>query len=202
MIIFDVGANNGDSCIDYCKDANNVVYAFEPTPHLIDHALKPKASVYKNFIIIPKAIGKECKNVTFNLAGHHNWGCSSIYSFNNNLHETWPGRDDFYFNDKIEVEMITMKVFLEQHPEITNIDFFHCDTQGNDIEVLEGFEEHISKIEKGQIEVSGKNPLYVGSRNTLENAKKFLEDNNFEIYQLCNDDPLGNEINVRFQRKS
>jgi FkbM family methyltransferase len=202
MIIFDVGANNGDSCVKYCEDPNNTVYAFEPTPYLIKNALQPKADYFKNFIIVPKAIGKACQNVVFNLAGHHNWGCSSIYSFNTNLQETWPGREDFYFNDKIEVEMITMKLFLEQNPEIQNIDFFHCDTQGNDIEVLEGFENHISKVKTGQIEVSGKNPLYVSSRNTLENAKQFLEANNFEIYELCNDDPLGNEINVRFRRKN
>jgi FkbM family methyltransferase len=202
MIIFDVGANNGESCIHFCKDKNNTVYAFEPTPHLINQALQPKANSFENFKIIPKAVGDECKKVTFNIAGHHNWGCSSLYSFNENLSETWPGRDDFYFNDKIEVEMITMESFLKENLDILNIDFFHCDTQGNDVAVLEGFGSYITKIEKGQIEVSGKNPLYAGSKNTLENARKILEKHNFEIYELSNDDPAGNEINVRFRRKN
>lgn len=202
MIIFDVGANNGDSCVDFCKQFENTVYAFEPTPHLVTHALMPKSLVYKNFIVIPKAVGKEDGKTTFNIAGHHNWGCSSLYEFNDNLQETWPGRKDFYFNDKVEVDVICMETFLQENDHIKQIDFFHCDTQGNDMNVLEGFGKHINKIKKGQIEVSAKNPLYKNCTNTLEAATLFLNKNGFEIYDLHRDGPEGNEINVRFINKN
>ena len=51
--IFDVGANTGTSCHHYSLNGD-IVYAFEPTPYLLDTYLLPKQS--DNYIVVPKAV--------------------------------------------------------------------------------------------------------------------------------------------------
>ena len=199
MIIFDVGANNGGSCYHFANDPNNTVYAFEPTPHLIQTYLKNL--VKTNYILIPKAVTNHNGKAQFNVSGVESdgWGCSSLYEFNDNLNTTWPGRHGFVITDVIEVECISMKSFIEEN-NIQRIDWLHCDTQGNDLVVLESFEEHIDKLIEGEIEVFAQNPLYKNINNSKENAIKFLEKNNFKILDIRSNYCHENEWNIRFKR--
>jgi FkbM family methyltransferase len=197
MIIFDVGANNGSDSHHFSNDPNNLVYAFEPTPELVNnhliHLAKP------NYIIVQKAIGNYCGLVDFFVAGSHDWGCSSIYHFNDNLETTWQGRKDFYVTHSYQVEMITMEKFIDENPHIQQIDYMHCDTQGNDLNVLIGFGKHIDKLKKGVIEVFAKNPLYKNINNSFENTEKFLQENNFKILGIYPNDSYNNELNILFE---
>ena len=55
-IIFDVGANNGGSFIDEAKEnPNTLVFAFEPTPELID-VIKLKTKDLPNYVLVEKAV--------------------------------------------------------------------------------------------------------------------------------------------------
>ena len=65
MIIFDVGANNGSSCEHYATN-ENTVYAFEPTPFLLNNFLYKKNN--KNYIVIPKAVSDYDGIAEFNIA--------------------------------------------------------------------------------------------------------------------------------------
>ena len=182
MIVFDIGANNGADSFHFAADPSITVYAFEPTPELIEMHLKHL--VRENYIVIQKAVGNYCGMVDFFVAGNFDWGCSSIHQFNDNLEHTWHGRKDFKVTHVHQVEMITLEKFIDENPHITQIDYLHCDTQGNDLNVLMGFGRHIGKLAKGVIEVYAKNPLYKNINNSLENATAFLESNNFRIIQL------------------
>ena len=66
-IIFDVGANDGNSCYHYSQDLSTVVYAFEPTPRLLSDCLYPKQK--ENYIVVPYAISDFDGETTFNIAG-------------------------------------------------------------------------------------------------------------------------------------
>jgi FkbM family methyltransferase len=127
MIIFDVGANDGRSCCHFANDNNNKVYAFEPTPQLVEAHLKKYAK--DNYVIIQKAVTNYNGTAKFNIAGQADWGCSSLYEFNDNLDKTWPGRWDFVKTAVIDVECITMKSFIEEN-NIPVVDFLHCDNTG------------------------------------------------------------------------
>jgi FkbM family methyltransferase len=198
MIVFDVGANDGNSCYHFSNDPNNTVYAFEPTPYLLNQFLLPKQK--ENYIVIPKAIGSKNETTTFYIAGDKDWGCSSIYQFHPDRHITW-NRTDFQTTNTIQVDVITLEHFLNNNTHIKSIDFFHCDTQGNDLNVLKGLKHYISYIKEGVIELCLKNPLYLNANNNLNDGLDFLHQHNFSTSYYPND-PDGNEVNVHFKKIS
>ena len=50
-IFFDVGANDGSSMFHHAQDPNNTVYAFEPSPRMIE-ILKGLGKVKPNYKVI------------------------------------------------------------------------------------------------------------------------------------------------------
>lgn len=197
-IIFDVGANNGSSCYHYADDPATVVYAFEPTPHLLQTYLYPKQK--ENYIVVPYAVSDFDGETTFNIAGQSDWGCSSIHEFEDDLDKTWPGRTDFKVTEKIKVLVRRMDTFIKNN-NIARIDHLHCDTQGNDLNVLKSFGEYINILEGGIVEAANQNPLYKNVDNTVSSVTEFLEKNNFIITGTHSNDIHYNEINIEFKRK-
>ena len=199
MIIFDVGANVGQDSKHYAEDPNNTVYAFEPTPQLLRDHLYPFAEEHPNYIVVPKVITDYDGTITFYIAGQHDWGCSSIHEFNDELEKGWPGRTDFKITEKIEVECITMRTFLLENC-IDQVDYMHCDTQGNDLAVLRSFGNCIDRLMSGKVEVYNQNPLYKGIDNSCHNVTRFLKSNSFHVKRLESNDPFNNELNITFAR--
>jgi len=206
MIIFDVGANDGKSTIHHCTDSNNVVYVFEPTPELCNKYLYPNALMYKNYHVISKAVSDFDGRANFNIAGHDDWGCSSFYEFTDDIANMWDHRTDFYFNTKIEVDVIRMDTFITQN-NIDVVDFLHCDTQGSDIKVLQSFGNQIGKLKSGVVESPQPNaiPLYKNAKNSFKDIMSFLQESGFENIEWK---PNGIryeckfECNIHFSRKS
>jgi FkbM family methyltransferase len=196
MIIFDVGANNGSSCESYIKE-ENMVYAFEPTPYLLNNFLYKKSC--KNYIVIPKAVSDYNGVAEFNIAGQSDWGCSSLNKFENNLDQTWPGRTDFKITETIQVEVTRLDTFIEEN-KISHIDFLHCDTQGNDFKVLKSLGKFINILRAGSVEAFKQNPLYINIDNHLDNIIQFLEENKFKIKNIIPNDCHDNEHNIIFER--
>lgn len=195
-IIFDVGANNGASCFNR-SGQNCKVYAFEPTPHLLNKYLLPRQS--DNYIVVPKAISDYNGKATFNIAAERGGGCSSLNTFSDGLDKTWPNRTDFKVTDTVEVDVMRMDTFIEEN-NIEYINWLHCDTQGNDLKVLKSFGEKIHILESGVVEAFAKNPLYKESDNSKEAIVEFLEKNNFKIQSITSNDPYNNELNVSFSK--
>lgn len=199
LIIFDVGANNGSSTYHYTSNPNNIVYAFEPTPYLLEQLYK-LAQYKPNFIVINKAVSNIKGKAWFNIAGQADWGCSSLNQFNDNLEITWEGRTDFKVTDKIEVDVICLADFIEEY-NIKKIDYFHCDIQGNDLEALMGLKEYIKIVKEGVIEMptSHNTKLYKNQKYIVDDAISFLEKNNFTITSIVPNDKFNNEVNVFFK---
>jgi FkbM family methyltransferase len=188
MIVFDVGANTGKSTEHYCLDPNNEVYAFEPTPYLCEQYLNILALQNKNYHVIDKAVSDYDGIIEFNIAEHGNGGVSSFYEFTDGIGNMWRDsihgncrRTDFYFETKIEVDVIRLDTYIEQN-NISAIDYFHCDAQGNDFKVLTSFGKYIDIVKAGVVESPQPNatPLYKDTTNSFDNIMNFLKERGFD----------------------
>ncbi len=179
-ILFDVGANNGSQWFNELSNdqENTHVYMFEPTPYLCG-VIKQNYSHLKNWALIEKAASNYTGVSTFNIAGHVDWGCSSLMAFREERKETWPAdRHDLNFTDSIEVEVITLETFLINNPDITYIDYLHVDAQGSDLNILKGLGDYINIVKQGAIEAAYNAPLYVNSPTHIE-CIQWLEERGF-----------------------
>jgi FkbM family methyltransferase len=198
-VYFDVGANTGESMMRYAGD-DAVVYAFEPTPELV-RILVGQSAGLKNYHVIDKAVADYNGKSTFFISGNQDWGCSSLNTFSDNLEVTWPGRTDFKVTDQVEVDVIRLDGFIEAN-DIQEIEFFHCDTQGKDMEVLFGMGEHLRKIKRGVIEMATRHDtkLYKDQKYIVDDAIIFLKNNGFRVDGVVSNDWCNNEVNIEFSR--
>lgn len=203
-ILFDVGANHGTDSIPIVRDNTDIIcFAFEPTPHLIEHLTKETKDIQARYHILPYAISDYNGKSTFRIAGNADWGCSSLLDFSDNLEAKWPGRKDFVVTETIDVEVITLKRFIDNicNDHISKIDFFHCDTQGSDLKVLIGMQNYIHLIDQGVVEAAYKKDALYYNQNTYIDTINFLENNNFEIISVTANDINVNEVNILFKNK-
>lgn len=199
-MFFDVGANFGTTSLHVAKtEPDTIVYAFEPTPELILH-LKMHSGKLSNYNVIGKAVSDYEGKATFNIAGQADWGCSSLLDFSEKSKTDWPGRTDFIVTKQIEVEVIRLDNFIIEN-NIKVIDYFHCDTQGSDLDVLYGMGEMISIIKEGAIEAAAKPDILYKNQNNVIDCVEFLKMNNFEIISITSNDPGNNEVNIYFKNK-
>jgi FkbM family methyltransferase len=200
---FDVGANDGNSLLHIAQESPNyIVYAFEPTPRLID-IIKSKTSNLPNYHLIPKAVADYNGTDKFYISGNADWGTSSLCKFNDNLEEKWPGRTDFKVTDSVDVDVIRLETFLEENQHITSIDYLHVDVQGKDLEVLFGLGKYLTIVKEGVIEMPTRhdNKLYKNQKYLAEDAIVFLKQNGFEITQIQPNDIFMNEVNIHFKMR-
>jgi FkbM family methyltransferase len=206
LIIFDVGANDGKTFLRHALDGHRV-YAFEPTPKLISDIkqwLHPK--IFPNYKLIEKAVSIENGSAVFNIAGHYDWGCSSLLEFADNLEfspwaGTWLGytSNQNKVTERIEVETIRLDTFIEQNENIPYISYLHIDTQGHDLAVMKSLGKYIQIVQSGCVEVPmSKNAQLYKNHHTKEEMIAFLTENGFEIKQI---QQQTNEENIYFERK-
>lgn len=205
-ILFDIGANHGtDSIKKISKDKDWVCFAFEPTPELVNHLKNQSRNIADRYFVYQYAISNFNGKSEFNIAGQKDWGCSSLLQFSDNLQSTWPGRTDFKVTKTITVDVITLKTFIQQICpfNIEKIDYFHCDVQGSDLNVLEGLEEYINFIQEGVIEAAKNNDVKLyKNQHTKDEAINFLLNNNFKITNEISNDVFRNEYNIFFKKKT
>lgn len=196
-VIFDVGANFGQTFIDHARHGYHV-YAFEPTPYLISEIKKWSCDI-PTYHLIEYAVSETEGIMKFNIAGQSDWGCSSLLEFSDGLDKTWPGRSDLKVTDTINVNTIRLDTFLKDHPEIEKIDYLHIDTQGSDLSVLRSLGDKIQIVEEGIVEVpqSVEVVLYK-KQHTKEEMIAFLYSNGFEIVGVTSQ---MNEDNLRFRKR-
>jgi hypothetical protein len=122
-ILFDVGANDGSRWFyELIKDQENTyVFMFEPTPYLCN-IIKEKYKNLKNWFLINKAASNYNGKTTFNIAGHHDWGCSSLLEFRDDVDKTWYPHDPshFKFNDGVPFSHSDNDVKQNIFPPILN----------------------------------------------------------------------------------
>ena len=194
--IVEVGANYGHDTARFVQDKNNDVWAFEPTPELIDHLLE-RFKNDTNFHLVGKAVDIEEGRKIFNIAGGGDWGCSSLYEFADNIHEKWEGRPDFNITHTVKVDVVRLDNFIEQN-NIIKIDYLWVDAQGNDFRVLKSLGDKIDIVLEGKCEGAYTVDLYKTEENKVSDIVAWLENNGFK----CNviPDNVNKEADVHFRR--
>lgn len=198
-IIFDVGANNGDSFFELARrDPSVSVYAFEPTPEMC-RIIQEKIKGFDNYVLIEKAVSDFEGVAVFHVAGQADWGCSSLLEFSEKSRTEWPGRTDFVKTDEIEVEVIRLDRFVKENG-ILKIDYLHIDTQGSDLKVLKGLGDQLGLVQEGVLEAAGKPDILYDGQNTEVECIKFLVEHGFRIKKIESNDHFRNEVNIYFSR--
>lgn len=201
-VIFDVGANDGGSCLHHAiNDPYTVVYAFEPTPRMAQ-IIRDKTAHLPNYHVVQVACSDVKSTATLYVAGQADWGCTSLCNFNDNLLENWHYRTpEFKVTDQIDVPVIRLEEFVESHG-IEEIEYYHCDVQGKDLEALMGMGVHLRKIKAGIIEMPSNHntKLYKDQKYISDDAVAFLKQNGFDIVQIRGNDEWWHEVNIWFKR--
>lgn len=198
-VIFDVGANNGHT---FYRNAmsGDTVYAFEPTPELINYIKQiVSQNNIQNYHLIEAAVSDVEGTAKFNIAGQGDWGCSSLNEFSDDLEKTWVGRTDFKVTHIVDVKVIRLdKFILENNIEV--VDFLHIDAQGSDLNVLKSLGNEIHRVKEGVMEVPNTVFLYKNIPSKQE-CIEFLNSAGFEIIAIENNGPIGEEQNIHFKRR-
>lgn len=210
-VFFDVGANWGEDSLGKCKsDTNMEVWAFEPTPQLVNHLSNVSKSFQDRYHVVPIAVSDYDGTADFYIQNNPGMGCNSLNTFNKEAVEKYflslegvPRHDEFSSVGSIQVQVFTLETWIKDNiPDIEKIDYFHCDTQGSDLKVLQGMGEYIHLIQQGKIECSRDNEikLYNESNNFVEDVCEFLQSKGFDITEIESNDHLANELNVYFKK--
>jgi hypothetical protein len=91
-----------------------------------------------------------------------------------------------------------MDKFISEN-NITEIDYFHCDAQGNDFKILKSFGNKLNIIKSGVVEASCSVSLYKVD-NTAESIINFLEENGFKILNRSDLGASSPEIDINFEK--
>lgn len=209
LICMEVGMSDGFDTKRIWDKYHLPIYGFEPVPALFTQTTErfgdnPKINVF------PYAVDIEDGESDFHLSNPHGkftdgsnrtihpYGCSSLHEFSDDIHKKWVGRPDFNVVETIQVKTTRIDTFLSDNKFDGEIEFLHCDAQGNDVNVLESFGDYIKCLKSGVIEVAGGVELYKNTNNTINQAKKFLLSQGFVITNGIN--PKARECDIRFRR--
>ena len=149
------------------------------------------------------AISNYDGTATFNLGHQSNcdWGSSSLYEWADNKDNYWGHRPDLAFTGSIVVEVSRLDTwFKKNNIQLDQIDHFHCDTQGSDLNVLKGMGDYVQLIQTGVIEVAtdSERALYKETENTLDEAQDWLDSCGFTF---DNSNRQDHETNLCFRKK-
>lgn len=203
-IHFDVGANEGINAIHFARfEPTTMVVAFEPTPKLVD-MIRYNTSNLNNFVLEPSAVSNFNGISKFHISPESQYGdysCSSLLEFSDKSQTEWPGRTDFQTIDEITVQVIRLDSYITDN-QIPQIDYLKIDTQGADLQVLEGCGELLSIVNEGTMEAATKSDILYKGQNTEEDSINFLVNNGFDIINIESNDIHNNEVNIYFKNRN
>lgn len=219
-ILFDVGAHHGEDSLNKVKYNPDVIaYAFEAVPEFYElikkssnegtewfHYAQPGPigpSYADRYNIYHTAVSNYDGTADFYVANGFANGAGSLYKFKDNLHITWPGRDDFKLERVVNVPVTRLDTWYKTNNiQLDKIDYFHCDTQGSDLRVLQGMGDLVYLIQEGTVEVANNKEVSLYNENhTKEEMEDFLNEHGFEIFSRQSNDIWSNEINFYFKKK-
>ena len=201
-IIFDVGANDGYSLCHVANvDPDCIIYGFEPDPKNIESS-KRNVEHLKNYKMIEMAVSDFDGKAFFNFVDVQYRGkCNSLYDWNDTIKESWPGRNDFYWKNKHEVSVTRLDTFMEKN-NLDHVDYLHCDTQGNDLKVLQSLGKYLKTLQRGCVEAPRNKKVSMYARTyVLDDMVDYLLENKFEIIAIKSNDEFNNEYNIFFKRQ-
>jgi len=192
-IIFDVGANKGQSIIRYKKLFQSpIIHSFEPNIDEIN-ILKQKYHNNKDLYLNNVAVGDKKGNMEFNIntiSGHSSFknllpNTNWIKKSNNTINMD----DKNYTTKKINAKIITLDDYVNAK-NISNIDILKIDTQGFEDKVLLGAQKLLkeNRIKLIQLELIFseiyENPLQI------YDVEKTLIPNNYKLFGISQNGSL------------
>lgn len=190
LIVFDVGANRGQSIERFSNlFKNTTIYAFEPIEKLSD-SLRIKYENFKRIKIFNIALGSKKQKKIFYEA--YNQGASGFHklstesSFVNKFSKKWniPPSD---FNKKSYlVNVASLDSFMYDN-NIFHINILKIDVQGYEDEVLKGAKENImnNNIDFIEVEVNF-GQLYGENNNSFSRVENNFIDNGYKLIAINN----------------
>lgn len=175
-VIFDIGSHDGlDGIILAFLNPRSIVYSFEPNLELNKVINKNKKKLQKFFnvkINNHKIINFAVSNINSykNFYINRYKQLSSLKKFNKNFSNP----NDLIIQKTIKTKVIRLDSFCKKE-KIDVIEYIHIDTQGSDLQVLEGLGKYRKKIISGVLEtsVSKNNNRYINESNFADVKKKF-----------------------------
>lgn len=170
MIIIDVGANDGKFSLPFVQDINNIVYAIELVPELVEQI---RLQNLPNFHVFCTAMGEQS-------------GVSSFYVNINNFTSFLLPDSTSDFQSQVEemgFQMIKANVtrlddFIKQN-QIAEIDLLKINAPGYEFQVIKGAGKYIHCIQKILIQVYN-NPIYENVVNK-EEVVEYLTNKGFRL---------------------
>ena len=180
-IIFDVGANGGQSIVRYKKIfPNSIIHSFEPDKNEVERMFA-KYQTDNSVILNNVAVGEKPGNLEFNINAE-----TSQSSFKNVIpNTTWFKQGERRTIKKINSKIITLDDYCSKN-NITQIDILKIDTQGYEDKVLEGAIELLkyNKIKIIELELIFseiyENPLQI------YDVEKHLMPNKYKLFGISN----------------
>tara|TARA_B110000285_G_scaffold232660_2_gene304305 strand:- start:1489 stop:2253 length:765 start_codon:yes stop_codon:yes gene_type:complete len=181
LIIFDVGANTGQS-ISRFKNKFNLkeIHCFEPNAPAFEELKKIKL---KNIFLNNLALGDKEKIQTFN--NYPKTSSSSFYRIDkkSSIYEI---NKEFYSSN---VKIITLDKYIEDS-KIDKIDILKIDTQGFEVSVLKGA---INAIKDKRIDFI-ETEINLGFQYEIKTSFKEIEDQLYDNYILLSIDEAGDVV--------
>lgn len=168
-VIFDVGCREDSEFTMF----NGEVHYFDPVNNFIENLKKQhnvnKISYFNNF-----GLGTENKELYY---------YPKYQSFYDRVNSCHISND----SEKILLNIKKAKDYMIEQ-KITNIDFLKIDTEGFELDVLEGFESFLENVKIIQFEYGG---TFLDNNHKLIDVIKYLEQKGFHKFSyLTNDCPV------------
>lgn len=205
IVIFDVGACEGEDSIRYSKlYPSSRIYSFEPLP-------KNAAKIDENFQLYDVSNASMCKYALSETDGLSEFyvssGCpewvehDTEWDFGNKssslLKPTQELKSNFSwlkFGDKISVKTQRVDTFCAKN-SIARIDFMHLDVQGAELSVLKGCGVLLSTVKCVWMEVE-EVALYEGQPLRAD-VEGFMRANGFKMLRDCSGSVSGDQLYVK-----
>lgn len=181
-IIFDVGANRGQTIIKYQKLFPKAkIYSFEPSPEIFE-ILNNKFEKSENLHIYNLAFGSEEKNKIFYINERsHN---SGFYKLEDGFKiKNFPD-EKISYKDSLDIKINTLDNFVEKK-NLHKIDILKIDTEGFEEEVLRGSLKTLksNKIKFIELEIILGN-VYKEKLFSFKKIEDIISQFNFRLYAI------------------
>jgi FkbM family methyltransferase len=180
IVGIDVGSCVGDyihHINDICMEQNKKILCFEPNPVNILE-LEPKINQDKNLKLFKHCISNETTTTSF-----YNWKDSNINNTGNGIAGLRSGGVKICDVNVKKLDDVLDNEFMDEN---IIIKFIKIDTEGNDSNVIKGFEKYLPKTKYIIFECSDclddiRGP---GIKNPMKDIVDFLSKNGFDTYRI------------------
>lgn len=178
---FDIGANVGETALQYAAAFRGAaIYSFEPD-HETFKRLSGAVAHLSNVRLFNTAIGSRVGKATL---------FRNVYDGANSLLQTATNAEKYVFDAKYlepigtdSIDVMTLDDFCEQH-HIKEIDLLKMDTQGYELEVLEGAKRTLGSIPVPLIYTEVNFVQYYESQPLFQDVYSYLYDLGYRLVGL------------------